>query len=169
MLNIIYIYIYIHIYMCIYTYVYTYIYILYIYIYMYNITVWHNLHYVNTIKGLLKITTATCFVLFHKTIDNVSTGEVILFWSEVKWVTMKFLRTKGPRILGWPYIEGTWLYCDYFIWCVSCTVFVVTCFVMCWYFDNYVGVLIMCVLVFPVFLYCFFYVYLFSFVLSVLV
>jgi len=23
------------------------------------------------------------------------------------------------------------MYCDYFIWCVSCTVVVLTCFVMC--------------------------------------
>jgi len=27
--------------------------------------------------------------------------------------------------------EVTWLYCDYFIWFVSCTVAVLTCFVMC--------------------------------------
>jgi len=27
--------------------------------------------------------------------------------------------------------EGTWLYCDYFIWCVICTVVVLTCFVVC--------------------------------------
>jgi len=26
---------------------------------------------------------------------------------------------------------GTWLYCDYFIWCVTCTVVVWTYFVMC--------------------------------------
>ena len=26
---------------------------------------------------------------------------------------------------------GTLLYCDYFIWCVSCTVVVLTCFVIC--------------------------------------
>ena len=34
------------------------------------------------------------------------------------------------------------------------------------YFDNCVGVLVICVLVFTVFLYCFFYVYLFLFVTS---
>jgi hypothetical protein len=34
-------------------------------------------------------------------------------------------------LLGWPYSEGTWLYCDYFIWGVSCTVVVWTGFVMC--------------------------------------
>ena len=78
------------------------------------------------------------------------------------------------------------MYCDYFIWCVSCAVVVVTCFVMCvcmcvvmcgcvcvcmgfimcvcvcvWdggvgfvmrgCFDNYVGVLVICALVFTVF------------------
>ena len=39
--------------------------------------------------------------------------------------------------------------------------------VMCGYFDNCVGVLVICVLVFTVFLYCFVYVYLFLFVTSV--
>jgi len=38
---------------------------------------------------------------------------------------------KIPCTLRWPYSECTWLYCDYFIWCVSCTVVVLTCFVMC--------------------------------------
>jgi hypothetical protein len=44
--------------------------------------------------------------------------EVILFLklSEVKWVTVKFLGIKVPCTLGWPYTEGTWLHCDYFIW-----------------------------------------------------
>jgi hypothetical protein len=40
----------------------------------------------------------------------------ILKLSEVKWVTVKFLRIKVPHTLGWPYTEGTWLKCDYFIW-----------------------------------------------------
>jgi len=40
-------------------------------------------------------------------------------------------------------------------------------FVMCGYFDNFVGILVICVLVFTVFLYCFLYVYLFLFVTSV--
>ena len=40
-------------------------------------------------------------------------------------------------------------------------------FVMCGCFDNSVGVLVVCVLEFTVFLYCFFYVYLFLFVTSV--
>ena len=35
---------------------------------------------------------------------------------------------------------GTWLYCDYFSWCVFCTVVVLTCFVMC-------GCVCMCVCV----------------------
>jgi hypothetical protein len=46
-------------------------------------------------------------------------------------------------------------------------VVVLTCFVMCGYFDICVGVLVICVLVFTVFLYCFVYVYLFLFVTSV--
>jgi len=57
--------------------------------------------------------------------------EVILLWSEVKWVTLKFLGAKVTRTLEWPYIEGTWLYCDYFIWGLSCTVVVLICFVLC--------------------------------------
>ena len=40
-------------------------------------------------------------------------------------------------------------------------------FVKCGCFDNYVGVLVICVLVFTVFLYFFIYVYLFLFVTSV--
>jgi hypothetical protein len=60
-------------------------------------------------------------------------SDFVLKWSasEVKWVTLKFLGTKVPWTLGWPYTKGTWLYCDYFIWCVSSTVFVLTCFVIC--------------------------------------
>ena len=38
---------------------------------------------------------------------------------------------------------------------------------MCGCFDNCVGTLVICVLAFTVFLYCFFYVYLFLFVTSV--
>jgi hypothetical protein len=58
-------------------------------------------------------------------------SEAISFWSEVKWVTVKFLGTKVTWTLGWPYTEGTCLYCDYFIWCESCTVLALTCFVKC--------------------------------------
>jgi len=45
----------------------------------------------------------------------------------------------------------------------SCTVAVLTCFVIC----DCVGVLVICVLLFTVFLYCFIYVYLFLFRTSV--
>jgi len=57
----------------------------------------------------------------------------------VKWFyfEVKFLVINLPCTLEWPYTEGTWLYCDCFIW-VYCTVFlltcsvvVLTCFVMC--------------------------------------
>ena len=47
--------------------------------------------------------------------NNWNLCEVILFWSEVKLVTVKFLGTKVPCTLVW-HTEGTWLYCDYFIW-----------------------------------------------------
>ena len=36
-----------------------------------------------------------------------------------------------PCTLVCPYTEGTGLNCDHFIWCVSCTVVVLTGFVMC--------------------------------------
>ena len=52
-------------------------------------------------------------------------------WSDVKWVTLKFLGAKVSWALGWPYTEGTWLHCNYFIWCVCYAVVVLTCFVMC--------------------------------------
>jgi hypothetical protein len=40
--------------------------------------------------------------------------------SEVKWVTVKFLGTTVACTLGWPYTEGTWLYCDFFKFMVPC-------------------------------------------------
>jgi len=61
--------------------------------------------------------------------------------------------------------------------CGFCNVWVCVCvgFVLCACFDNCVGVLVICVLVFivfcifcTVFLYCFVHVYLFLFVFSVL-
>ena len=63
-------------------------------------------------------------------------SDFVLKWGEVKWVTLKFFGTKVPCTLGWPYAEGTWLHCDYFIWCMSCTVVVLTCFVICGCFGN---------------------------------
>ena len=53
--------------------------------------------------------------------------------------------------------------------CGFCNVWVWVCmgFVVCGCFDNCVGVLVICVLVFTVFLYCSVYVYLLLFVLSV--
>ena len=107
--------------------------------------------------------------------------EVVLFSSDVKWATEKFLGTKLQCTLRWPCTEGTWLYCDYFIWCISCTMVDLTCFLMCGWgyvgcFGNVCGCFgnvctcIYCVLYFcTVFLYCFICVYLFLIVLSVLV
>ena len=53
--------------------------------------------------------------------------------------------------------------------CGFCNVWVCVCmsFVMCECFDNCMGVLVICVLVFTVFLHCFTYVYVFLFVTSV--
>jgi len=55
---------------------------------------------------------------------------VLKFCFEAKWVMVKFLGIKVPCTLQWPYTEGTWLYCDYFIYCIFSTVVVLTCFVM---------------------------------------
>jgi len=54
------------------------------------------------------------------------------------------------------------------VW-VCANVWVCECvgFVMCGSFDNYAGVLVICVLLFTVFLYSFVYLRLFSFVTSV--
>ena len=43
----------------------------------------------------------------------------ILKWSEVKWVTVKFVGTKLPCTLGWPYTGCTSQDCEYFMWRVS--------------------------------------------------
>jgi len=88
--------------------------------------------------------------------------EVILFWTEVKRVTLKFLGTKAPCTLGWTYNECTWLYCDYFIWCASCTV-VFKLFFKMW-LCVCVGVSVFVWFVLYI-LYCFVYVYLFLFAL----
>jgi hypothetical protein len=53
-----------------------------------------------------------------------------------------------------------WLFCN--MWVCVCVGFE-----MCVCFDNCVGVLVICVLVFTVFLYCFVNVYLFLFVTGV--
>ena len=73
-------------------------------------------------------------------------------WSAKKWVTVKSLGTKVPCTLGWPYTECTWMYCDYFIWCVTCTVVILTCFVMCGWFGT------MCICIYSV-LYCWYCVF----------
>ena len=140
---------------------------------------------------------------FRKRVKNVVTSKGIqvgveckwVKWCEVQWCWVKWFcfEVKWSAVsygevlvdtvsctLGWPYTDGTWLYCDYFIWCVSCAVVVLTCFVMCGcvYVGVCVcgGVLLICVLVYTMlfivctaFLYCFAYVYLFLFVLFVLV
>jgi hypothetical protein len=41
-------------------------------------------------------------------------------------------RTMYIRVTSW----GYWLYCDYFLWCVSCTVVVLNWFAMCGCFGN---------------------------------
>ena len=76
--------------------------------------------------------------------------------------------TKIPCTLGWPFTDGTWLYCDCFISYVSYIVVVLTCFVMCGCFDNCVGVLAICVLVFTVFcIVSFMYIYYYLFCLTI--
>jgi hypothetical protein len=56
-------------------------------------------------------------------------SDFVLKWSETSYGEV--LEDKSTCTLGWPYTEGTWFYCDCFIWCVSCNVVVWTGFVMC--------------------------------------
>jgi len=58
-------------------------------------------------------------------------SDFVLKWSEMSYVEVPGDKSTMYCTLGWPNTEGTWLYCDYFICCVSCTVVVLTCFVMC--------------------------------------
>jgi hypothetical protein len=101
----------------------------------------------------------------------------ILYLSEVKWSGVRWsVGDKFPCTLGWLYAEGTWVYCDYYIWCVlvSCTVVVLTYFKcvgvckcgLCWQLCGCFGN--MCTCIYSV-LYCLFYVYVCLFVFSVLV
>ena len=74
-------------------------------------------------------------------------------------LTNKFLDTKAPCTLVWPYTEGTWLYCDYFIWCVSCTVVVLTvwvCVLVFWQSCGYFGNVRTCIYCVLYCLYCVF-------------
>jgi hypothetical protein len=134
-----------------------------------------------TFHGLVSDENLFCFSedLFLSR-SNGSSLYSLLFYKSDSWVLF-WLNDASKSFsykCSWPYTEGTWLYCDYFIWRirVSRTVVVLTCFVMCGCFDNCVGDLVRCVLILivffivcTVFLYCIFYVYLFLFVLSVLV
>ena len=53
------------------------------------------------------------------------------------WDKSTMLGTRVPcTTLEWPFTEGPWLFCNYFICCVSYTVVVLTCFVMCGCFGN---------------------------------
>ena len=121
------------------------------------------------------------YFTFKYSVTIISTSDVIyvngfLFWSEIKW--SEFLRDKSAMYirvtLYWGYLIILWL----FNLELSCTVVVLTCFVMCG--CGYVWVCVcvgfvmrvcfgnMCTCIYCV-LYCFVYVYLFLFVLSVLV
>jgi hypothetical protein len=61
------------------------------------------------------------------------------FYFVVQWSEVKFLGIKLS--FGWPYTEGTWLYCDCFIWgyLVLCLSYLVL-----WYFNLYCGCCAMC-------------------------
>ena len=106
-------------------------------------------------------------------------------WSDnfVKWSEVSYgevLGDKVPCTLVWPYTDGAWLYCDYFVLCVSCTVVVLTFFVICgcvcvcvcgfcnvWLFWQLcVCFGNTCTCIYCV-LYCFVYVYFFLFVTNV--
>jgi hypothetical protein len=108
--------------------------------------------------------------------------EVILFWSEVKWSEVSYAEVLGDKstmyirvTLYLGYLFVLWLF--HFVCILYCGCFNLFCKMWCvylWVFDNCVGALVICVLVFTVpcivcsvFLYCFSYVYLFLFVTSV--
>jgi hypothetical protein len=64
-------------------------------------------------------------------------SDFVLKWSEVKRVTAKFLEKKVPCTLEWPFTEGIWLYCDYFIlvcflYCGCCNLLCNVCFCTVW-------------------------------------
>jgi hypothetical protein len=61
---------------------------------------------------------------------------------------VEYLGTKVLCTLLLPCTDSARKYYNYFIWRVSCTLVGLTCFVMCGYFDNCVGVLVICELVF---------------------
>ena len=115
-----------------------------------------------------------CSVVMWSELTWFMWSDFILKWSEVKWVTVKLLGMKVPCTLGWSYTEGTWLYCDYFIleylvlcFLLTCTVVVLTRFVMCGCFGN-VYTCIYCVLyclycVFVMFRLCIFILFCFAF------
>jgi len=71
----------------------------------------------------------------------------------------------------WPYTERNWLYCDYFIWCASCTVVVWICFVMYgyvyvwvfWQLFGWVGNMCTCIYSVMYCLYCVFVLFVLCF------
>ena len=102
-----------------------------------------------------------------------------LKWSGVKWSELRRSswgqNTTHIRVtLYWGYLIVLWLfylacvlYCGCFNLFCNMWVCVGVWFVMCGCFDNCVGGLIIRVLIFSVFLYCFVYMYVFLFVISV--
>ena len=122
----------------------------------------------------------TTFRKLHISFSGEHSIMILVTWSELTWFVCKWVcfEVKWSEVcygevfgdIGWPYTEGTWLYCDYFMWSVFCAVVVLTYFVMCGCVYVlvllYVGVLVIRLLVFTVFcivcivfLYCFFYIY----------
>jgi hypothetical protein len=72
-----------------------------------------------------EVTKDSGLILQYPCVNNINPLNFLKI-SEVKWVTVKFLGTKVPCTLGWPYTEGIWLYCDYFIWV----------YLVLWFFFN---------------------------------
>jgi len=69
--------------------------------------------------------------MLHDLLTRISTDYEAPNFAVFSSLLFSNIRSLCEYILGWPYTEVTWLYCDYFIWCVSYTVVVLTCFVMC--------------------------------------
>ena len=130
--------------------------------YTYYATSWNYFGYLIILWLFLLGISCTVFVLTSTVV--VLTSFVMCGWVYV-WVCV----CVGFVLCGCVCVYVWVLYCVGECMCGFCNVWVCVCvgFVMCGCSDNCVGVLVICVLIFTVLLYCFVYVCLFLFVTGV--